>query len=714
MMNVSSWSIKNPIAAVMLFVLLTFGGVLSFNAMKVQNFPDIDLPTVSVTASLPGAAPGQLENDVARKLENAVATLQGLKHIYTKVQDGAVTLTVEFRLEKPVQEAVDDVRSAVQRVRADLPADLRDPIVQKMDLAGQPVLAYTVRSASMDDEALSWFVDNDISRKLLAVKGVGAVNRVGGVNREIRVALDAQKLQALGATAADISRQLRQVQVESAGGRTDLGAGEQPVRTLGTVKTAQEIAALELALADGRRIRLDQVATVSDTVAEPRAAALLNGKPVVGFEVARSRGESEVAVGKAVRAALDELKAQRPDIELTQAFDFVTPVEEEYDGSLKLLYEGAILAVLVVWLFLRDWRATFVSAVALPMSVIPAFVGMYLLGFSINVVTLLALSLVIGILVDDAIVEVENIVRHLRMGKTPYQAAMEAADEIGLAVIATTFTLIAVFLPTAFMKGVAGKFFVQFGWTAAIAVFFSLVVARMLTPMMAAYILKAPRHDEKEPRWLSIYMGWAKWCLKHRFMTLAGAAVFFFGSFALVPLLPTGFVPPDDLSQTQVYLSLPPGSTFKESFAAAEEARRIVEQNPHVKMVYTAIGGGAAGSDPFAPKGAPEVRKATLTINMTPRQERKGLSKQDIDARFDSIIEFAEIEEFVDTPFRHFSSGMKVRLGFSVMARMDVSNTHRLLWTYSASSDFLMPTGNSECGTTCTTSAAAPITYNIV
>jgi multidrug efflux pump subunit AcrB len=550
MMNVSSWSIRNPIPAVMLFVLLSFAGLLSFNAMKVQNFPDIDLPTVTVSASLPGAAPAQLENDVARKIENAVAALQGLKHIYTKVQDGAVTITAEFRLEKPVQEAVDDVRSAVQRVRADLPADVRDPIVQKMDLAGQPVLAYTVRSPRLDDEALSWFVDNDIARRLLAVKGVGAVTRVGGVSREVRVALDPQRLQALGVTAAEVSRQLRQVQQEAAGGRTDLGGGEQAVRTLGTVRSAAEIAALDIVLsgagadgAGGRRVRLDQVATVSDTVAEPRAAAFLDGRPVVGFEVARSRGESEVAVGAAVRAALEELKARHPDLELTQAFDFVTPVQEEYDGSLVMLYEGAILAVLVVWLFLRDWRATLVSAVALPMSVIPAFIGMYLLGFSVNVVTLLALSLVVGILVDDAIVEVENIVRHLRMGKTPYQAAMEAADEIGLAVIATTFTLIAVFLPTAFMSGVAGKFFKQFGWTASLAVFASLVVARVLTPMMAAYLLKPVAGQHADPRWMRLYMRLATWCTRHRLTTIVLSLVFFAGSLALIPLLPTGFIP---------------------------------------------------------------------------------------------------------------------------------------------------------------------------
>ena len=626
MINVSSWSIRNPIPAVMLFVLLTFAGMLAFNAMKVQNFPDIDLPTVMVTAALPGAAPAQLETDVARKLENAIATLQGLKHIYTKVQDGAVTVTAEFRLEKPVQEAVDDVRSAVARVRSELPGDVREPIITKMDLAGQPVLAFAINSPRMDEEALSWFVDNDISRKLLAVRGVGAVTRVGGVTREVRVALDPSRLQALGISAAEISRQLRQVQTESAGGRADVGGSEQAVRTLATVKTARELGEIELAIgvagSAGRTVKLRDVATVSDTTAEPRAAALLNGKPVVGFEVSRSRGESEVTVGAAVQKALAELKLQRPDIELTQAFDFVTLVEEEYRGSLHLLYEGAILAVLVVWLFLRDWRATFVSAIALPMSVIPAFIGMYLLGFSVNVVTLLALSLVVGILVDDAIVEVENIVRHLRMGKTPYQAAMEAADEIGLAVIATTFTLIAVFLPTAFMSGIAGKFFKQFGWTASLAVAASLLVARVLTPMMAAYLLKPIVTAHKDPRWMTIYLRCVNWSMKHRVVTMVLSTLFFFGSVALIPLLPKGFIPPDDNSQTQVYLELAPGSTLEQTKSVAEQARLMAIKVEHVKSVYTTIGGGSAGADPFASSGSAEARKATLTILLTDRGDR--------------------------------------------------------------------------------------------
>ena len=622
MMNVSSWSIRNPIPAVMLFVLLSVAGFIAFGSMKVQNFPDLDLPTISVTASLPGAAPSQLETDVARKLENALAPLQGLKHITTKVQDGVVSITAEFRLEKPVQEAVDDVRSAIQGVRADLPSDLRDPIVQKINLAGTPVLAYTVRSTRMDDEALSWMVDNDITRKLLSLRGVGAVNRVGGVSREVRISLDVNRLQSLGITAAEVSRQLKQVQQEGSGGRMDLGVGEQPVRTLATVKTAQEVGRIELATSRGARVRLDQVATVTDGLADLRSAASLNDQAVVGFEVVRSRGESEVAVGRLVRQALSDFRVKNPDVEITEAFDFVTPVEEEYSGSLHLLYEGAMLAVLVVWLFLRDLRATFVSAVALPLSVIPAFIGMAYLGFSINVVTLLALSLVIGILVDDAIVEVENIVRHLRMGKSPYQAAMEAADEIGLAVIATTFTLIAVFLPTAFMAGIPGKFFKQFGWTASLAVFASLVVARVLTPMMAAYILKPIVTQEAEPRWLQRYMIWVAWCTRHRVITMFLATVFFVGSVMLVPLLPKGFIPPDDNSQTQVYVELPPGSTLKQTQASAEQARQMLMQVQHVKSIYTTIGGGSAGTDPFAGGGAAEVRKATLTIQLSERGAR--------------------------------------------------------------------------------------------
>ncbi|MDI1297892.1 efflux RND transporter permease subunit [Methylotenera sp.] len=622
-MNISSWSIKNPVPALILFILLTLAGSMSFSAMKIQNFPDLDLPTVNVNASLPGASPAQLENQVARKLENSIAKLQGLRHIHTTIQDGNVSITAEFRLEKPVQEAVDDTRSAISEVRADLPTDLREPIVSKLNVAGSPILAFTLHSKRMDAEALSWFVDDALTKQLLGVKGVGGVARVGGVNRQIWVELDAEKLQSLNATAADISRQLSLIQLEVAGGVTKLSGSEQPIRTLANVKSADELANLEIALSDGRKVRLNQVANVIDTIAEPKSAAFLDGTSVIGFEVSRSKGASELEVGAGVYKVLDAIKLAHPDIEVTEAFNFVKPVQEEFDASMAMLYEGALLAVLVVWLFLRDFRATFVSAVALPLSIIPTFIGMNYLGFSINIVTLLALSLVVGVLVDDAIVEVENIVRHSRMGKSPFEAALEATEEIGLAVVATTFTLIAVFLPTAFMDGIPGKFFKQFGWTAAIAIFASLLVARLLTPMMAAYIMRPSQHETSEDGVvMRFYMRLARWCVGHRLLTSLAAIAFFIGSIWLIQFLPKGFVPADDNSQTQVRIELAPGATLAQTIAISEQARLILKDIKHVNSIYTTVGGGAAGSDPFAGGGSTEARKSTLTIQLDPRGSR--------------------------------------------------------------------------------------------
>ncbi|ENX35378.1 hypothetical protein F889_01047 [Acinetobacter colistiniresistens] len=654
-MNFSAWSIRNPIPGILLFIMLGLAGLLCFKWMKIQQFPDIELPMVTVTAALPGAAPPQLETEVARKIENSIATLQGLKNQYTNIKDGVVTITAEFQLEKPLQEAVDDVRNAVSQVRSDLPADLRDPIVSKINLSGSPILTYTIQSPKMDEEALSWFVDYDIARAMLQVKGVGAVSRVGGVTRQVEVELDPEKLLALNTTATDITRQLRLTQQDASGGQTKIGGSEQSIRTIATVKSAAEIGALDIALSDGRHIRLDQVATVRDGIAERRSAALLNGQPVIGFEITRSKGASEVDVQKGVIEALAKLKAVHPDIKITEAFNFVNPVVDNYQGSMSLLYEGAILAILVVWLFLRDWRATIIAATALPLSILPAMIGMYFFGFTLNTVTLLAMSLVVGILVDDAIVEIENIIRHLRMGKTPYEAAMEAADEIGLAVIATTFTLIAVFLPTAFMSGIAGKFFVQFGWTAALAIFASLLVARLLTPMMSAYILKpwigkVEQHDEsttaqtiadqgnsrlakdraKDGKVMRSYMRLVTWCLNHRWVTLGGAIAFFIASLMLIPLLPTGFVPPPDTGQTQVRLELTPGSQFGDTLKTAEYARNLIKDYPEIKSIYTTIGGGAAGTDPFAGGASSEPRKATLTIQTTERSDRSA-SLQDIE-----------------------------------------------------------------------------------
>ena len=627
-MNFSSLSIKNPIPAIMLFALLTLAGLLAYKANPVQDFPDIELPIVTVSASLPGAAPAQLETEVARKIEDSVATLQGVKNIYTKVLDGVATVTVEFILEKQIAEAVNDVRDAVARVKADMPAELRDPTVTKASTAGRVVLTFIASPKAgvdnpLDAPDLSWYVDNTVAKRLLTVPGVGAVTRLGGVYREIQVELDDARMAALKVSALDVSRQLRLVQREAPGGRGDVSGAEQSVRTIATVKTAEELSRVDIPLPDGRHVRLDQVANVRDTIAEPRALAEQDGKRVVAFEVFRTKGASEVAVANGARAAVADLQKENPSIVIQQSIDNAFPVEENFDGSMELLYEGALLAVLVVWWFLRDWRATLVAAAALPLSVMPAFLGIYWFGYTLNTVTLLSLALVVGVLVDDAIVEIENISRHLRMGKSPMEAAMEAADEIGMAVIATTFALVAVFLPTAFMSGIPGLFFKQFGWTAVLAVLASLVVARLLTPMMAAYILKPLAHKEEQDSWLMTrYLNTMRWCLNHRGVTALASMVFFVGSIALVPLLPTGFVPAADRAQTQINLELPPGSTLAETQAVAAQARNAAMQVPGIKGVFSSIGGGSSG-DAFAPGAAAEARRAVLTLTTVHRTDRK-------------------------------------------------------------------------------------------
>jgi multidrug efflux pump subunit AcrB len=628
-MNFSAFSIRNPIPAIMLFVLLTLAGLMAFKASKVQDFPDIELPIVTVTATLDGAAPAQLETEVARKIEDSIATLQGVKNIYTKVLDGVATVTVEFILEKDLSDAVNDVRDAVSRVRADLPAEMRDPSVTKTTTAGRVVQTFTAQAASRDGKPaldapdLSWYVDNTVSKRLLSVPGVGAVKRVGGVNREVRVELNDERMAALRVSALDVSRQLRNVQREEPGGRGDVSGAEQSVRTLATVQTAQELARMDIPLPDGRRVKLYEIADVRDTVAEPRAIAEQDGKPVVGFEIFRTRGAGEMDVAGGVRAAIAELRQQHANVVLTEVIDNAAPVEDNFDASMEMLYEGALLAVLVVWWFLRDWRATLVAAAALPLSVIPAFLGLYLFGYTLNMVTLLSLALVVGVLVDDAIVEIENISRHLKMGKTPMQAALEAADEIGMAVIATTFSLVAVFLPTAFMSGIPGKFFKQFGWTAVLAILASLLVARLLTPMMAAYFLKPAKHQEdKDGALMRRYMRTMQWCLRHRRLTMVAAALFFAGSVSLVPLLPTGFVPANDRSQTQINVELPPGATLAETRAVAERVRQAAMRVPNVTGVFSSIGGGSSGNA-LAPGAAAEARRAVLTLTTVGRTARK-------------------------------------------------------------------------------------------
>jgi multidrug efflux pump subunit AcrB len=633
--NFATWSIRNPIPSILLFILLSLAGFWGFARLPIQDLPDLELPAVTITLTQPGAAPAQLETEVARKVEDALATLSGLRHIRTSITDGVVSIQAEFVLEKPLSDALIETKNAVDRVRSNLPTDLQQPTVAAVTFAGSPILTYAVSSSRMDEEALSWFVDDALAKAVLDVGGVDRMDRVGGVQREIRVEVDPVRLAALGVTAADLSRALRDVQQESSGGRSQLGGAEQSIRTVALAGQAFDLAAFPIALPGGRHVRLDEVATVHDTYAERTQAALLDGRPAIGFNVYRARGSDETKVAEGVTAALARLQAADPALEVELVSSSVAYTLEQFDGSMAMLYEGALLAIVVVFFFLRDWRATLVAAAALPLSILPAFAAMYWLGYSLNTLTLLALAVTVGILVDDAIVEIENIERHRRQGKPVLEAVKDAVTEIALAVIATTMALVVVFVPTALMGGVPGLLFEQFGWTAVIAVLASLLVARLVTPMMAAYLLKGNvKKERSDGRIMSRYLAAVRWCLGHRRITVAAAVAFLVGSLALVPLIPTGFIPPTDNDFTTLTVELPPGSSLESTLRVAEQARQTLHHIDGIRSVFTTVGqpqGGDGGVQPG------EVRRASLTITFLPRGERS--SQAEIEAQVRTTLE---------------------------------------------------------------------------
>jgi multidrug efflux pump subunit AcrB len=616
-MNFVTWSIRNPVPVIVLFIGLTVAGLVSFPKLGVQDRPDIEFPAVVATITYPGVAPTQMEAEVTRKVEDAVTTIAGIEQMTSTVNEGASTTVLEFRFGTDLSQALDDVRDALTRIRSDLPQDANEPIVARTTTAGGSLVTWSVASDAMSDTELSWFVDLVVSRELSAVPGMGRVTRVGGVSREIRVDLDPDRMASLGATASDVSRQLRRIQAEYPGGETRVGGLEQTVRTTGIITSVYDLAGLPIGLPDGRNVRLDTIADVRDQAGEQRAVALLNGRPVVGFEIVRAWGASALDVAKDARVVVEDLQKRYPNVTFAEASSTVGYIQTSYDSSMEMLIEGALLAILVVWVFLRDWRATLVSAIALPLSIIPTFWAIWALGFSLNILTLLALTLVVGILVDDAIVEVENIVRHLRTGKKPLEAAMDAAIEIGLAVVATTLTICAVFIPVAFMSGIAGEFFRPFGFTVTVAVLFSLLVARTLTPMMAAYFLKP--HDEpvKQARIMTWYLEKVRWCLANRWKTLGVATLAIGGMLALFPLLPTGFSPAGDNGFTRLTVELAPGSSLDDTLGVSETVRQRLAAMPEVGSVYTAIGtqgGGDRGGGGGGSAGS--VRRASLTIQI--------------------------------------------------------------------------------------------------
>jgi multidrug efflux pump subunit AcrB len=608
-MNFSAWSIRNPVAPLLAFFLLMMLGWQSFNALPITRFPNIDVPLVAISVSQPGAAPAEMENQVTKKIEDAVAGINGVKNVSSTVNDGVSTTVVEYNMEIPTDKAVQDTKDGIDQIRGDLPGSIDAPTVTRIDVEGQAIMTFAVSAPNMTLAELSWFVDDVITRSLQGRPGIGRVDRYGGADREIRVELDSTRLNSFGITAAQVNQQLRLTNANAGSGRAELGAGEQAIRTLGDAATVQRLSATTIALPSGRHVRLSDLGDVVDTNEELRSFSNLNGSQVVSFAVFRAKGASEVSVAEVVNEQLVNLRANNPEGTITLVDETVFYTYGNYEAAIHTLLEGALLAILVVLAFLRNWRATLIAAVALPLSAVPTFWVMDMLGFSLNLVSFLALTLATGILVDDAIVEIENIARHIRMGKTPFRAAIEAADEIGLAVIATTFTIIAVFVPVSFMPGIPGQYFRQFGLTVAIAVAFSLLVARLITPMMAAYLMRdkdAHAEGQEDGPIMRGYLRMIRQTLRFRYATLVGAIGVLAVSIYFMVQIPGSFIPPEDVSRIPISVELPPGSTLDQTDKTTQAMVDEIKSIDWVDNVFV-LGGSS-------PTGDRDIRRASVTV----------------------------------------------------------------------------------------------------
>jgi hydrophobe/amphiphile efflux-1 (HAE1) family protein len=613
MKNISAWAIRHPISPIVLFVVLCFTGIVAFVRLPITLNPDIAYPLVLVQVLQPGAAPTEVETQIIQKVEGSIAGIGNIHNITSLALEGQGRIFVEFNIGTPIDRAVADVRDAVSKVRVQLPEGIQEPIVQRQDVDGGAIVYYAVKTTTLSPQELSWFVDNTITKRLLNVPGVAQVGRGGGVNREIRVELDPARMQALGITAVEVNEQIRQLNIDSPGGRVEVGGAEQAVRVLGGAHTALELANTQIMLSGNRFARLSDIAVVQDSVGEIRSIARLNGREATTFGVNKAKGFSDVTVLANVQKELAKIATENPQVQLTQVFTTVDYTKKTYESAMSAFVEGSILAVLVVWFFLRDMRATLISALAIPLSAIPTFAFMQSLDFTLNSVSLLALSLVAGVLVDDAIVEIENIVRHMRMGKSGFQASLDAADQIGLAVVATSCTIIAVFTPVSFMGGIIGQYFKQFGLTVAAAVFFSLLVARLLTPVIAAYTLKSDQigHHSDGPV-MAWYLRALRWSVLNRWKTLGLGTLFFAVSIAGLMLIPKSFVPESDWSSSTLEVELPPGVRLEDTAAVSAAAYRIVSRYPEVTDVVENIGADEYG----------EIRNAFLYISLVPPNRR--------------------------------------------------------------------------------------------
>ena len=610
---VSAWAIRNPIPVAILFITLMLAGWVSYGMLAIKQFPDISFPLVVVTVVQEGAAPTELNTQVAKLVEDAVAGIEGVDDITSTVTQGVSTTAIAFEIGENELRVTDDVQTAVDGIRNALPRGIEPPIISRVNFSDAPILTFSVTAPTMSTTELSWFVENTIARRLQGRNGVAQVNRVGGVDREVNVTLDAARLSALGVTAPQINEALRGFVVDTSGGRSAIGGREQTVRVLGQANTIAALRTLTIPTQGGGFVQLSDVAEIGDGAAEERGFARLNGRPVVAFQVVKTQEASDIRVDELVEAELDKLRTEYPQVTFTPIVSLVEDTKLNFEATQHVLLEGMLLAALVVFAFLREWRATLITIIAMPASLIPTFAGMLLLGFSLNVVTLLSLTLVIGILVDDAIVEIENIQKRVERGETPYQAALTGADQIGLAVVATTFAIVAVFTPVSFMPGVPGQFFNEFGLTVSMSVLFSLVVARLLTPLLAAYFLKPVAHPQPRRELPRFYQRILNWTLVHRWMSVGLGLLYFVGAIFVVSKLQAGFFPEEDAGYYYLNVEGPPGATRADMERTIQETTRKLQERPEVRVVFAQIG-STAGGDPLSGSGGGNLRGGTVTV----------------------------------------------------------------------------------------------------
>jgi len=623
---ISAWAIRNPVPVAVLFLALVLAGWISYGGLAIKQYPNVQFPIVAVTVTQNGAAPGEMETQITRPVEDAIAGVSGVNNVMSTVTQGVSTTSIEFEMGLDLQKKTDEVRSKIDQARATLPRDIDEPTITQVEIdSAAPILTYAIAAPAMSDEELSWFVDDTVARTLQTAKGVSQVTRVGGVAREINIIVDPDRLASHGLTAAQVNNALRGVQLDAPGGRVSVGGREQTLRVLGSVATLAQLREMVIPTGVGRFVKLTDVAQVGDGAAEVRGFARLNGRPVVGFQVAKTKEASDVTAEDAVNAKIAQLMKAHPGVTVTKILSTVDETRASFKATQHVLLEGMILAALVVLLFLRDWRATLITAFAMPVSLIPTFFVMKISGFSLNVVTLLALTLVIGILVDDAIVEIENIEKRVARGVRPYQAAIEGADAIGLAVVATTMAIVVVFTPVSFMPGIPGQFFKEFGLTVSVAVIFSLVVARLLTPLMAAYLLKPARTAHERKPFEGLYPNVLNWALDHRIVASIIGGVIFFGSIMLVPLLPKGFQPAGDPDFIYVTVQGPPGATVGDMEDTARRLNTLFAGKPDIADVFIQIGSTATNFGPGSfGGGGGDLRDGTVTILLDPKRHASG------------------------------------------------------------------------------------------